>query len=260
MRRTTLVTLCLASTAVLTACGSPAGEDTESAGTGSATARAGSPRAAGSGEPFPGMSARQILMKAQEATLGAPSLHFKGTMTEGGQHIGLDITRDDRRNCVGSMTMEGIGTTEFIMNSQALYRKYDDKMLRAQAEKEPENARTADALRGNWVKSRAKGDDAKKLRVVCDFPLTFSDLAGESPRRGTKTSVGGKPAYSLTILDGVNRATFHVSSEGEPGLLRVETAVTGVGEFDLAFAVSDRPVRAGAPADQKIIDVSRSGS
>ncbi|MFI2415290.1 hypothetical protein [Streptomyces sp. NPDC018947] len=259
MRRTTLVALCLmaATTASLTGCQS--GKDGDGGGGGAAAATA-SATAKASAEPFAGLSGDEIADRALEATTGARSLRMTGDVPddESGGTIRIDMALDRQGECAGTMSLDGQGEAELIKTGDTLYMKYDERFLRAQSEGEPKADTDAAValLAGRWTKTSATGQDAEDMTGFCDLDTMLDDAEGSGSTdvtRGRTTTVDGTPAIVLHEKDGTDRNTLYVATEGEPYLLRFESA----SEKDpgaLTFSAYDEPVGAKAPTG-KVLDL-----
>ncbi|GGV50030.1 hypothetical protein [Streptomyces griseoflavus] len=262
MRRTALAALALAAVTAtgLTGC---AGGDKES--TGSPADRAGqstakepksSPKPE---EPFAGLTGGQIAEKAFAATTAAPSLRMKGSVPDdaSGGAIEVDMALDKRGECAGTMGMDGQGEAELIKTGDTVYLRYDEKFLRAQSEGEPRGEVDAAValLAGKWMKTSATGADAEDLAGFCDLGevLGGAEKGDADAARGAVTTIDGTPAITLTAQDGEDRFTLYVATEGEPYLLRLDSA-SATDPGTLSFTDYGTPVAAKKPTGE-ILDL-----
>ncbi|MFG3550397.1 hypothetical protein [Streptomyces sp. NPDC047725] len=253
MRRTTLVALCLTAVTTASLTGCQSGKDGGGGGAAAATASA-------SAEPFAGLSGDEIADRALKATTGARSLRMTGDVAddESGGTIRIDMAMDRQGECAGTMSLDGQGEAELIKTGDTLYMKYDERFLRAQSEGEPKADTDAAValLAGRWTKTSATGQDAEDMTGFCDLDAMLDDAEGSGGTdvtRGKTTTVDGTPAIVLHEKDGTDRTTLYVATEGEPYLLRFESA----SEKDpgaLTFSAYDEPVGAKAPPG-KILDL-----
>ncbi|CAL9484644.1 hypothetical protein [Streptomyces griseomycini] len=267
MRRTALAALCLAAvaTAGLTGCGGEGGANSgtssDSAGQNTAKERKSSPEP--KEEPFAGLTGGEIAERALKATTGASSLRMKGDVPdeETGGTIHIDMALNEQGECAGTMGLEGQGEAELIKTGDTLYMKYDEAFLRAQSKGEPEadvDAAVA-LLAGKWTKTSAKGADAGDIAGFCDLDLVLGDLEDERSEatRGKTTTVDGTPAITLEEREGRDRYTVYVATEGEPYLLRIDSA-SAADPGSISFADYDEPVPADKPAGD-VLDLDALG-
>ncbi|EFL40956.1 hypothetical protein [Streptomyces griseoflavus] len=267
MRRTALAALCLAAvaTAGLTGCGSEGKADGSSSHDPSArnTAKEGKNTPEPEKEPFAGLTAGDIAERAFEATNGASSLRMTGDVPDdgGGGSIRIDMALNKRGECAGTMGVEGQGEAELIRTGDTVYLKYDEEFLRSQSEGEPKESvdATVALLAGKWTRMSAEGADAEELAELCDLDQIFDGAKkGDSgATRGKTTTIDGTPAITLTARDGADRYTLYVATEGEPYLLRLDSAST-TEPGSLTFSDYDEPVPVEKPAGD-VLDLDALG-
>jgi hypothetical protein len=267
MRRTTLAALCIAAATatVLTGCrsGSSDSSDGASRTAGTNASSAAKEKEKKEKEPFAGLTGGQIADRALTATTGASSLRLKGDVPddESGGTITLDVALDKKGECAGSLSMNGQGRADLIKTGDTIYMKYDEAFLRAQSKGESKD--TADAvvtmLAGKWTKTSATGKDAMDISGFCDLDTVLggADEGSSAATRGRTTTVDGTPAIVLTEQDGKDRYTVYVATQGEPYLLRIDSASAG-DPGTLAFSDYEKPVPAQKPSG-KILDLDELG-
>ncbi len=266
MRRTALAALALAAVTATGLTGCAGGDETS---TGSSSDQAGqsttkepksSPKPK---EPFAGLTGGEIAEKAFAATTAAPSLRMTGTVPDeaGGGSVRVDMALDERGECAGTMGIDGQGETELIKTGDTVYARYDEKFLRAQSEGEPEAEVDAAValLAGKWMKMSATGPDAEDLAGFCDLGevLGGAEKGDADAARGATTTIDGTPAITLTAQDGEDRFTLYVATEGEPYLLRLDSA-SATDPGTLSFTDYGTPVAAKKPTGE-VLDVDALG-
>ncbi|MFE2041021.1 hypothetical protein ACFXAZ_08825 [Streptomyces sp. NPDC059477] len=267
MRRTTLAALCLATVtaAGLTGCGS--GQDGGGTGRAQTTDPVSAAPAAStsptdrsaSAELFPGLTGGEIAERAVEATAAAESLRMKGDIpdeTSGGT-IRLDMAVDRKGDCAGTFGFDGQGEAELIKTGGSLYLRYDEAFLRAQSEGEPQEDvdATVALLAGQWTRTSATDADGTDIGAFCDLDTVLAGAGGvrSDATRGETTTVDGTPAIVLREKDGADTYTLYVATEGEPYLLRVDSAAAN-DPGSVVFSDFDEPVPADEPSGE-VIDV-----
>ncbi|RNL71443.1 hypothetical protein [Streptomyces sp. I6] len=244
LRRLALASLCAASALALTACG-PLGQTAEAS-------RPSSPSG-----PYPGLSGSEILNKAITATKSATSLRlrFATETTEDGP-IGGDLAVDTEGDCAGTLQMGTEGGVEILKTGDTVYLRFDEKMLRSQAEGEEETRAALDLLLGKWVREKADAADAEDFAEFCDLDSYLEGFQADdtAAKRAGESTVGGAPTVVLKEDHQGEKATAHVAAKGTPHLLRLQ--VTGGDEpMDMTFSEFDEPVPVEKPAAQDIVDL-----
>ncbi|MGC2999071.1 hypothetical protein ACPF8X_12055 [Streptomyces sp. G35A] len=267
MRHTAVAALCLAAvaTAGLTGCagGDEAGNTSREPGAQSTAKKPETTEKQKPKEPFAGLTGGEIAERALEATTGAASLRMKGDIPdeESGGTIHLDMALDKKGDCAGTMGLGDQGEAELVKTGDTLYMKYDEAFLRAQSEGEPKADvdATVTLLAGKWTKTSAKGADAEDIAGFCDLDLVLGGARdGDSDAaRGKTTTVGGTPAIVLRERDGKDRYTLYVATEGEPYVLRVDSA-SAADPGSVTFTDYGRPVPAGKPSGD-VLDLDSLG-
>ncbi|WP_245703818.1 hypothetical protein [Streptomyces lushanensis] len=264
IRRSALAALCAVAVLTLPACGTT-GSDGKAGSDGRAGAKDGrDPVKSGSSEkpePFADLSGPEIARKSLATIRAASSLRLKADTKEGTGTVLTDMALDKKGDCAGTMSMNGEGTTTLSKIGATVYMKFDEKMLRAQGEGQPEKETDAvvEMLADRWVKTDAKAPDAKDFVGFCDLDELLAEFAdGDSvARKGPLTTVDGQPAITLTETDGTSDYTMYVATEGKPYLLKV--VVKGKDAGTMAFTDFDKPVPAEVPDDKDIVDLDSLG-
>ncbi|MFJ4810145.1 hypothetical protein [Streptomyces longwoodensis] len=263
MRRTTLAALCIAAATATALTGCQSGSDSSDGASRTGGVSASPAAKEKEKEPFAGLTGGQIADRALAATTGASSLRLKGDVPdeESGGTITLDVALDKKGECAGSLSMNGQGRADLIKTGDTIYMKYDEAFLRAQSKGESKDTTDAvvNMLAGKWTKTSATGKDAMDISGFCDLDTVLggADEGSSAATRGRTTTVGGTPAIVLTEQDGKDRYTVYVATQGEPYLLRIDSASAG-DPGTLAFSDYEKPVPAQKPSGT-ILDLDELG-
>jgi hypothetical protein len=233
MRRTALAAICLTAVATTGLTGCLPGENKADSGPATST-RSSTPSSASTHDapkgPFAGLSGGEIAERAIEATTNASSLRMKGDIPDDGSGgtLRVDMALNKQGECVGTMSVGGQGEARLVHTGDTIYMKYDEAFLRAQSEGESKADTDAAVamLAGKWTKMSAKGQDAQDIASFCDLDtvLGATEEGHSNATRGKTTTVDGTPAIVLHEKDGKDSYTLYVATEGEPYLLRVDSA------------------------------------
>lgn len=253
LRRTTIAAVCL--TTALTACGSAH----DIAGSGKATT--GKPDAAPK-DPFTGMSGGEIAGKAIKTSSNAKSLRIAGKATD--KKTGLDsvdMAFDSTGTCAGSIGTAGKGWMKLIITGGAVYRNYDEGLLRTAGKAESAGAAdieaAVDLLAGRWAKTSATSAEGKSYAKFCDRKaqfLRYKDVV-TAARKGGTTTVDGAPVIRLVGSVGKEKYTLYVATKGKPYLVKINREIGGKPET-LTFSDFDKPVKAEPPTGD-VVDLDR---
>lgn len=219
MRATrSLVAVCTGGLLLLTACG---GSDSGS----SATPESKPPATSASPSPT-APKASELAEDARKAFLAAPMARLKGTATQEGETLTLDVTTDAKGNGTGAVSMgAGEGTATIILLGKDVFVSGDPTFWTKNAGPE-----AAKMFKGKWIASSSTASDFAELTELLDrSKLTdgmFDDVLGGKVEAGAD----GK-TWSLTDSSGtlvVDKAS------GRPLSLKGEDA-DGGGEFAFTY-------------------------
>ncbi|MFE2975690.1 hypothetical protein [Streptomyces sp. NPDC059258] len=237
--RISVNTLCALALAGLAACGTDSPEETG---------------------PFAGQSGPEVVNKAFEKTNGVKSLRIGIDMTTPDGRIKADFASSLGGDCTGTMSMGGEGRMAIVKTGDTVYTKFDEALLREQAEGEPKEDVDAavELLAGRWTESKASDPDTKDSIEFCDLKGLLKEFeAGDTAaeKKGS-TKVAGTPALRLTEKEGKETYTVDVAAEGAPYILRV-TSRGGEEPMTMNLSDFDVPVVAEKPAAKDIVDLEQ---
>ncbi|MBJ7904935.1 hypothetical protein ABZW47_17095 [Streptomyces sp. NPDC004549] len=244
MRRTALAAVCLATAAAAGLTGCLSGADTAPKG------------------PFAGLSGGQIADRAMKTTTKATTLRMRGTVTDGGDDIKIDMALSKKGECAGTMGMGGKGSADLIKSGDTIYMKYNEAFLRDQGkgESKADTDAVVNMMADKWTKMAATGKDAKDIAGFCDLDTVLAGAVdvNSDATRGKTTTIDGTPAITLHEKDGKDRYTLYVATKGKPYLLRVDSSAGAKEPVHLSFLDYEKPVEAKKPAG-KILDLDALG-
>lgn len=203
---------------------------------------AGGPAGAPSGQGGSGIAAKtptEILAQARTAMRGATSVHVKGSISESGQRVALNL-KLTKTTAYGKMKAP-------VKGSSVLFQliKTEDKIYVRGRQMWLKTAGPAAARRfGNrWVGVRKDAPGFSQFGKVAS--LTGMDEILNQSGRLTKdkaATVRGKPAIGLKDSRG---DLLYIATTGKPYPLRIAGVKSGQGSID--FYEWDAPVRVSAP-------------
>lgn len=206
-------------------------------------------------------SAQAIADAAREAMSGATSMRMVAEVTEESGSTALDIRFDEQGNCVGTVTPPGSsGMADIIKRGDDVWMKLDDDLLRAQVP----GAAAEDAIaliNGRYLHGTTSSFLLRDFAEFCDldsFQKEFSSKpVNEQLTKGSRTTVDGRPAITVTSRHDGGTGTYQVSTEDKPYLLRIQGTEASGERVEASFSAFDEPVEATPPAPADSVDLSQ---
>jgi hypothetical protein len=192
-----------------------------------------------------GLSATKILARAQAAAKAASSVRMKGSLSDEGDRIVLDIQLG-KTGGQGTMSINGAAFSLIVLDRTA-YLKISDKFWRAQIKSKADADAVIALVGGRWIKTSLTDKDLGDLAAFASKPKFFDTLfepTGTLKKTGPRT-VAGVTAIGLRDTDGtlwVDTAT------GRP--VRLESSSTDA----LTFSEYNRATTPKAPPAGQVID------
>ena len=192
-----------------------------------------------------GLSATKILAKAQAAAKAATSVRMKGSLSDEGDRIVLDVQLG-KTGGQGTMSMNGAAFSLIVLDRTA-YLKISDKFWRAQIKSKADADAVIALVGGRWIKTPLTDKDLGELAAFASKPKFFDTLfepTGTLKKTGPRT-VDGVTAIGLRDTDGtlwVDTAT------GRP--VRLESSSTDA----LTFTEYNQATTPKAPPAAQVID------
>ncbi|MET9856514.1 hypothetical protein ABZY57_26675 [Streptomyces sp. NPDC006450] len=206
-------------------------------------------------------SPQAIADASREAMSGVTSMRMAAKVTDTSGTTDLDLRFDVQGNCVGSVTPPGgSGTADIIKRGDDVWMKLDDALLRAQIPGFAADDAIA-LVNGRYLHGTTDSSLLRDFAELCDldfFKKEFSSKpAHEQLAKGSRTTVDGRPAITVTSRHDDRTGTYQVSTEDEPYLLRVQGTEAPDKRVEATFSAFDEPVPAKPPAPADSVDISR---
>ncbi|MCU7724263.1 hypothetical protein ODJ79_11105 [Actinoplanes sp. KI2] len=214
----------------------------------SATATATGTASAAAGNGVAGLTAAEIVTKAKAALKDAKSFRAKGTTTEDGQKLNLDMEVRGT-DALGRLSV-GTATVELLSVGGKQYMKPNAAFWTTLGGLKAAEAKTVIALMGNrWLIVKKKGGDLSsffesvKVDEILKPAGTVTKVAGKQigdyPTVGVKDSKGG---------------TLYVATTGAPYPIRIDGGADGSFAFsDFGKTFTDLK----KPADAEVVDLNQ---
>lgn len=203
------VAVTLATTLLLSACGSGEGPSSTNAG--------------GNGEAS--KSPDQIVKDARAATGSATSVHITGKVSSGGQNIQLDVVADHGRGG-GTITENGMAF-ETVLDGKTVYLMADQATWTKAA-----NASVAKLLAGKWIKTTTDNQDFRDFPSLLDISQLVSGFTPSGTlTKGKVTSVNGVAVVPVTDHES-DGGTMYVENEGTPYIVAISGPTASAGRIN----------------------------
>jgi hypothetical protein len=233
---------------LLTACGSSGGS-TSTAPTATSASRSPAPTPT----PFAGQTAEQVLAAAKAAAATAKSVHVKGSVTQDGETMTLDMTMAAGGLADGTMTVQG-GLLTLRRIGQEAYMQGDKKFWAASGAGE-----AAALLTGKWIKMPIAQKDFGDFNSFTDLKTFVAE--GLTPE-GTVTRVAGKPiggVETVGLSDGTSDGAgiLYISTGTPPYPLLTEPVAGATSTDRMEFSDWDAAVDITAPPADEVVDIAK---
>ncbi|MTE20895.1 hypothetical protein F0L17_17585 [Streptomyces sp. TRM43335] len=216
----------------------------------------------GSGPTAPAdRSAAEIAEAMSEAMDGLRSLRITGSLTDGGERMGVDMVLTDDGRCSGSMTVNG-GTVEIVGTDERMYLKGDERFWKGLDGGAPGGQGAVEILEGRWIDAGDRGSDGD-FEGFCDL-AGFLEATGVSDTsrvtKGEPTRINGRETVPLIERNGRETTTGYVANDpDEPYLLRMENE-GGDEPGVMDFTDHDEEVEIEGPDPSEVLDPGDMGN
>jgi hypothetical protein len=208
-------------------------------------------------------SAPQIAKEAVGAMRSASSLRMRGSVTTGGDRLGLNLALTKSGNCTGAIT-SGSGGAAQVRKKGGDYVKANNSFWKAVVHDEKNASMAAALLNGRWLKvphsaasSTQAGAAGADFTSLCDLSALLAELKPADMAKATKgheTTVDGLPAIPLSDKRAGGTATAYVATKGKPYVLKLEKRGGGT-PSSLRFGDFDKPVHVSTPPKGDTVDL-----
>jgi hypothetical protein len=193
-------------------------------------------------------SAEQVVADAQKAALAASSVHVKGTITDNGQPLKVDLTIVQGKRGKGTLSEQGL-TFQLVRIGDVAYIKGSDAFLRKFA-----GAAAATLFHDRWLKGSAKSGDLAALAPLTDAAQLFKAALGQHGKLANKGETDYQGQKAIEIADTTQGGKLYVAAEGDAYPIALEgTGQQGSVAFDQWNA------EATVEAPKGAVDLSRLG-
>jgi hypothetical protein len=199
--------------------------------------------------PAPG----QLMDSVKTATQSASAVHVKGSVSDSGTSVVLDLQLNKDGSASGTFG-EGGTTVPVIVTTKADYIQFTSDLMTANGISPTSTAGTL--LLNKWVDSTSKlmdgTDMVSAVKPLLDYNTfvnnIISQIATDTPKPAGAGTVGGTAVEMYTLSDGtkmdITRATPHYLVQLSP------PASEGAGQLD--FTGWNKPVTVTAPPASEI--------
>ncbi|MFD5891006.1 hypothetical protein ACFWHQ_34290 [Streptomyces sp. NPDC060334] len=211
-------------------------------------------------DPFAGMSLAEIRSTAYAYTgEGARTKKVRGTLTEYGETMSIDLGFSRDLACGGSFTTLGHGKGQIHADTKVVYIKRETAAWRTYLMGVPKAQ--ADAMTGryadHWVKVAADDERAKSVSFLCRLghPGFMLDKSEEPHiKRGADSVADKQPAITLTYpgKKGVT-VTDYIAAEGRAYLLKRTETKAGQVQAEFTYWDIEAPTPLYAPPADEVI-------
>ncbi len=195
-----------------------------------------------------GLTAAQILTKAQAAAKAASSVRVKGAMTDGDERLGLDV-RLTKAGGRGSITVDG-DTVSIIVIGRTAYLRMSDGFWRKQSTSKAEANAIITLIGGRWIKTALTSKDLGDLAAFASKAGFFDGLF-EEPGTLRKTAPRTVDGVACIGLRGSDGTLWVEASTARP--VRLETPAKA-GTDALTFTEYNQIAAPKAPPAAQVID------
>ena len=183
---------------------------------------------------FAGQSGGQIVDRAVEATVSAPTLRVSGRMPDEtpGRTVRFDMVLSRKGECSGTLNYAE-GKADVIRSAGTLYVRYDEQFYRSAGGTAQETDAAVALLAGKWIKTLAEDPDVKEIARFCTLEKALRQVRTNATR-GATTTIDGTPAIALQEKSAKQQVTAYVATKGTPYILRLESS-TAQGNTTIQF-------------------------
>jgi hypothetical protein len=213
------------------------------------------------------LTAQQLAQQAEDNLLDAKSVrlqladHSAGTATSKTQPMSMDLSMDQKGNCVGALKMAaGGGSVEIVKQGDEVWMKPDTAFWKSQVPGAQGGA-VADLFKNRYIHGSTQDAMLKGMADTCDLSSFQKDIATDSTgdkalTKGAETTVDDTKVIPLNGTQDGKRAVLYVTSDSPHRLVRA-TQRGGGTDLALAFSDYDKPVPSKTPSADESVDVGK---
>lgn len=205
-------------------------------------------------------SAQAVADAAREAMSTVTSMRMVAKVTDESGTTALDLRIDERGDCVGTVTPPGdSGMADIIKRGKDVWMKLDDDLLRAEVPGDAAEDAIA-LINGRYLHGTTGSLLLRDFAEFCDLDSYKEEFTSkpvnEQLTKGSRTTVDGRPAITVTSRHDGETGTYQVSTEDEPYVLRIQGTDPSGDRMEASFSAFDEPVAAKPPAPADSVDLS----
>ncbi|HEY3751937.1 MAG TPA: hypothetical protein VGL80_22365 [Pseudonocardiaceae bacterium] len=191
----------------------------------------------------------KLLGTIKSAATSASAVHIKGSFTDSGSALALDVQLNKDGSSSGTIGQSGTNIPVIVAN-KVYYVQFTKDLMSSNGISPTSQA--GQLLLNKWVPSTAKmlagSGMVDGLKQAVDFnslvPNLFGQLSGDTPKESGTATVDGIPVHVYTFSDG---SKADIGSASPHYLIRLsEPPSDGKGQLD--FTGWNQPVKIAAPA------------
>ncbi len=191
----------------------------------------------------------QIVDRAKQAALAAPTARATGSVTQGGRKFSLDVTFVAGKGAKGSFST-GEQKFQFRKVNDAVYVKITRRFLQRIG------APSTAGLQGQYLNLSKTGQDLGPFETFGNKKKFFTEFFSglDNPKKVDGTEIRGTPTVGLEQPgSGGSVGTLYVATEGKPYPLRVVSSGQSQGKVD--FTEYGAPATLKAPPPSQVVSL-----
>jgi hypothetical protein len=210
-----------------------------------------------SSHPLDGLTAKQVLARAQSATRHAHSVHFVAHVEESGKVTDVDFRLNDKHRVVGTFAVGG-ANLQVRLVGQYIYVKADRTFWQQSV-----GTAAAQLLTGKWLKAPVSDPNFGSFSDLASFDAIATKVLKSSGKftRVAGKSVAGQRTVGLHDAGGSggDKGTLYVSDASPAFPLLVLPDQSASSQGRVTFSEWNEPVTVNAPPSSQVVDASKLG-
>ncbi len=208
----------------------------------------------GGGNDFAELPAADIQKAAVKDMEALDSVSMEGTLKQGDQELGLDLSLNSKGDCKGTLSLDE-GSADFISTGGSSYLKGDDQFWVGTTGGEDKAKAITSVLGDKWALFPSDGGGFGGL---CDLDELLSGIADGDVdlKKGKVSEVNGDGAVELTSKEDGATTTALVATGDDHYILKISKDGDEPGSF--TFSDFNKALDVAAPADDDVVDLATS--
>jgi hypothetical protein len=215
-----------------------------------------------SGDSLAGLSAEEILARAEEALQSVDSMRMATLGDASAASFGIDLHMDRAGSCVGSVSQPGVGGVEILVREDdEVWMKPDTAFWQSQLG--VADAGVVSLFDGSYLYGSTTDPELGQMAGTCALEALLADMTstdgsgGSGPTEvGAETEHNGIPAIPISGTDETGaRTTMLVAAEGEPYPLLFSGESDGV-PMEMELTDFNEPVEIVEPPADQVLNIA----